>query len=129
METLEINQDLTQVGTKNATVVAMSGGVDSSVAAAMMSQEYNNVIGITLKLYDEKKVTKSKTCCAGSDIIDAKRIASKISIPHYVLDYEAIFKANSDKIKSYLAEFKSLCAEKKLFSAFSKSTIFLVSDS
>ena len=62
METLEINQDLTQVGTKNATVVAMSGGVDSSVAAAMMSQEHNNVIGITLKLYDEKKVTKSTTC-------------------------------------------------------------------
>jgi tRNA-specific 2-thiouridylase len=105
METLEINQDLTQVGTKNATVVAMSGGVDSSVAAAMMSQEHNNVIGITLKLYDEKKVTKSKTCCAGSDIIDAKRIASTINIPHYVLDYEAIFKANV--IDPFIAEYKA----------------------
>ena len=76
MGTLEINQDLTHVVTKKATVVAMSGGVDSSVAAAMMSQNHKNVIGITLKLYDEKKITKSKTCCAGSDIIDAKRIAS-----------------------------------------------------
>ena len=52
METLEINQDLTHVDTKKATEVAISGGVDSSVAAAMMSQNHENVIGITLKLYD-----------------------------------------------------------------------------
>jgi len=105
METLEINQDLTHVVTKKATVVAMSGGVDSSVAAAMMSQNHKNVIGITLKLYDEKKITKSKTCCAGSDIIDAKRIASNINIPHYVLDYEAIFKANV--IDPFIAEYEA----------------------
>jgi len=56
----------------------MSGGVDSSVAAAMMTRKANkNVIGITLKAYMmKKKVAKSKTCCAGSDILDAKRIAS-----------------------------------------------------
>ena len=62
----------------NPVVVAMSGGVDSSVAAAIMKKESSNVIGITLKLYDAKKVTKSKTCCAGADIIDAKKIANTI---------------------------------------------------
>ena len=76
METLEISRELDGVVTKEATVVAMSGGVDSSVAAAMMTSSQSNVIGITLKLYDEKKIAKSKTCCAGSDILDAKRIAS-----------------------------------------------------
>ena len=105
METLEINQELNQIDTQEATVVAMSGGVDSSVAAAMMSKDNSNVIGITLKLYDEKKIAKSKTCCAGSDILDAKRIASTINIPHYVLDYEAIFKANV--IDPFIAEYKA----------------------
>ena len=62
------NNNLPKKGTK--IVVAMSGGVDSSVAAAMMTRSQSNVIGITLKLYDEKKVAKSKTCCAGSDILD-----------------------------------------------------------
>ena len=105
METLEINQNLTHIGSKKATVVAMSGGVDSSVAAAMMSKDNKNVIGITLKLYDEKKIAKSKTCCAGSDIIDAKRIASTINIPHYVLDYEAIFKEKV--IDPFIAEYEA----------------------
>ena len=105
METLEINQDLNQISSANATVVAMSGGVDSSVAAAMMSKNNKNVIGITLKLYDEKKITKSKTCCAGADILDAKKIASTINIPHYVLDYEAIFKANV--IDPFIAEYEA----------------------
>ena len=55
-------------------VVAMSGGVDSSVVAALMKQEGYNVIGITLKLYDESKKTKEgRQCCAGQDILDAKR--------------------------------------------------------
>ena len=76
------------------TVVAMSGGVDSSVAAALMKKENENVIGVTLRLYDEKKISKSKSCCSGADIIDAKKIASDITIPHYVLDYEEIFKKN-----------------------------------
>ena len=105
METLEISRELDGVVTKEATVVAMSGGVDSSVAAAMMTRSQSNVIGITLKLYDEKKVAKSKTCCAGSDILDAKRIASTINIPHYVLDYESIFRENV--IDPFIAEYKA----------------------
>ena len=89
----------------NPVVVAMSGGVDSSVAAAIKTKESNNVIGITLKLYDEKKVTNSKTCCAGADIIDAKKIANTITIPHYVLDYEEIFKKNV--IDPFISEYQS----------------------
>ncbi|MFL2900134.1 MAG: tRNA 2-thiouridine(34) synthase MnmA [Candidatus Pelagibacterales bacterium] len=85
--TLDINN-------KKPTVVAMSGGVDSSVAAALMKRENDNVIGVTLRLYDEKKISKSKSCCSGVDIIDAKKIANDITIPHYVLDYEEIFKKN-----------------------------------
>jgi len=75
-------------------VVAMSGGVDSSVAAALMNNKNDNVIGITLRLYDEKKVSNSKTCCSGADIMDARKIANNITIPHYVLDYEKTFKEN-----------------------------------
>ncbi len=77
---------------ENPIVVAMSGGVDSSVAAALMKEKASNVMGVTLKLYDEKKVKNSKTCCAGVDILDAKKIANTISIPHYVLDFQDIFK-------------------------------------
>jgi tRNA-specific 2-thiouridylase len=77
---------------ENPIVVAMSGGVDSSVAAALVKKKAANVMGVTLKLYDEKKVKNSKTCCAGVDILDAKKIASTISIPHYVLDFQEIFK-------------------------------------
>ena len=77
---------------ENPIVVAMSGGVDSSVAAALMKKKASNVMGVTLKLYDEKKVKNSKTCCAGVDILDAKKIANTISIPHYVLDFQEIFK-------------------------------------
>ena len=83
-----------EIKNKKPTVVAMSGGVDSSVAAALMKKENENVIGVTLRLYDEKKISKSKSCCSGADIIDAKKIASDITIPHYVLDYEEIFKKN-----------------------------------
>jgi tRNA-specific 2-thiouridylase len=73
-------------------VVAMSGGVDSSVAAAMMKAAGHDVIGITLQLYDHGSATGRKgSCCAGQDIHDARRIAEQIGIPHYVLDYEARF--------------------------------------
>ncbi len=73
-------------------VVAMSGGVDSSVAAAMMKAEGHDVIGITLQLYDHGSATGRKgSCCAGQDIHDARRVADQIGIPHYVLDYEARF--------------------------------------
>lgn len=74
-------------------VVAMSGGVDSSVVAALMKEEGYDVIGVTLQLYDHgAAVSRAKSCCAGVDIHDARRAAEKIGIPHYVLDYESRFK-------------------------------------
>ncbi len=74
-------------------VVAMSGGVDSAVAAALMQREGYDVIGITLQLYDHGAATRrSGACCAGQDIHDARRAAEHLGIAHYVLDYEARFK-------------------------------------
>ncbi|MEJ8472735.1 tRNA 2-thiouridine(34) synthase MnmA [Roseibium algae] len=74
-------------------VVAMSGGVDSSVVAALMKQQGYDVVGVTLQLYDHgAAVSRAKSCCAGQDIHDARRAAEKIGIPHYVLDYESRFK-------------------------------------
>jgi tRNA-uridine 2-sulfurtransferase len=71
----------------------MSGGVDSSVAAAVLKQQGHDVIGVTLQLYDHgAAVGRSGTCCAGQDIHDARRVADKLAIPHYVLDYEQRFK-------------------------------------
>lgn len=73
-------------------VVAMSGGVDSSVAAALLKQQGHDVIGITLQLYDHGAASGRKgSCCAGQDIHDARRVADALSIPHYVLDYERRF--------------------------------------
>jgi tRNA-uridine 2-sulfurtransferase len=73
-------------------VVAMSGGVDSSVVAALMKAEGYDVVGITLQLYDHGEATGRKgACCAGQDIQDARRVADALQIPHYVLDYEARF--------------------------------------
>jgi tRNA-specific 2-thiouridylase len=73
-------------------VVAMSGGVDSSVVAALMKAEGYDVVGITLQLYDHgEAVGRKGACCAGQDIQDARRVADKLRIPHYVLDYEARF--------------------------------------
>lgn len=72
--------------------VAMSGGVDSSVCAALLADQGYDVIGLTMQLYDHGAATsKSKTCCAGQDIHDARRVADKVGFPHYVLDYEARF--------------------------------------
>ena len=66
-------------------VVAMSGGVDSSTVAGLMKNEGYNVIGITLKLSDDnQEIAKSKVCCSGQDIIDAKRVAHKLNIEHRV---------------------------------------------
>lgn len=74
-------------------VVAMSGGVDSSVCAAMLAREGYDVVGVTLQLYDHGAAIKNaKACCAGQDIYDAKRVAEKLGFPHYVLDYESKFK-------------------------------------
>ncbi|HWP25591.1 MAG TPA: tRNA 2-thiouridine(34) synthase MnmA [Xanthobacteraceae bacterium] len=74
-------------------VVAMSGGVDSSVTAAMLKAEGYDVVGVTLQLYDHGAAMHRKgACCAGQDIYDARAVADRIGIPHYVLDYERHFK-------------------------------------
>jgi tRNA-specific 2-thiouridylase len=74
-------------------VVAMSGGVDSSVVAGLLKAEGYDVVGITLQLYDHGQAMARKgACCAGQDIQDARRVAEALQIPHYVLDYEARFK-------------------------------------
>ena len=74
-------------------VVAMSGGVDSSVVAAMLAEEGYDVVGVTLQLYDHgAALAKKGACCAGIDIHDARRVAQERGFPHYVLDYENIFR-------------------------------------
>ena len=74
-------------------VVAMSGGVDSSVVAAMLKEEGYDVVGVTLQLYDHgAALAKKGACCAGIDIHDARRLAEEMGFPHYVLDYENIFR-------------------------------------
>jgi tRNA-specific 2-thiouridylase len=86
-------------------VVAMSGGVDSSVTAAVLADEGYEVIGITLQLYDHgAAVRRPNACCAGQDIHDARRVADKLGIAHYVLDYEDRFRAAviDDFADSYL---------------------------
>ena len=86
-------------------VVAMSGGVDSSTVAGMMKKQGYKVIGITLKLYDDaKEVAKSKQCCSGQDIMDAKRVAQKLNIDHKILYYQTKFKQGviDNFVDSYL---------------------------
>lgn len=74
-------------------VVAMSGGVDSSVVAALLHEEGYDVVGVTLQLYDYGEILKKKgACCAGQDIYDAKRVAEEKGFPHYVLNYESNFR-------------------------------------
>ncbi|HEY1996282.1 tRNA 2-thiouridine(34) synthase MnmA [Paraburkholderia sp.] len=78
---------------KMRVVVAMSGGVDSSVAAALMTRAGHEVIGLTLQLYDHGVTVRKKgACCAGQDIHDARRVAASLGISHYVLDYEERFR-------------------------------------
>ena len=72
-------------------VVAMSGGVDSSVAAVMLKKEGYNVLGVTLRLYNQLNTSKSKSCCAGIDIEDAKKVAKQYDFPHLVYDYQEKF--------------------------------------
>ena len=91
--------------TDTTVVVAMSGGVDSSTVAGMMKKEGYNVIGITLKLYDDgKEVAASKQCCSGQDIMDAKRVADKLGIEHKILYYQNKFKQGviDNFVDSYL---------------------------
>jgi tRNA-specific 2-thiouridylase len=84
---------LTKAPRDTRVVVAMSGGVDSSVTAALMAERGYEVIGITLQLYDHgQAVGKKGACCAGQDIYDARRVADRLGIAHYVLDYESRFR-------------------------------------
>ena len=87
-------------------VVAMSGGVDSSVTAALLARRGYDVVGVTLQLYDHgRAVGKAKACCAGRDIHDARRVAETVGFPHYVLDYESRFRESviDDFVETYLA--------------------------
>ncbi len=103
----EINPlDIHGLQTDARVVVAMSGGVDSSVVAAVLKHYGCDVIGVTLQLYDHgEAISDSKSCCAGRDIADARRVADMLDIPHYVLDYEARFREHvmDDFAESYLA--------------------------
>jgi tRNA-uridine 2-sulfurtransferase len=87
-------------------VVAMSGGVDSSVVAAMLARDGYEVIGVTLQLYDHGVAIRKKgACCAGQDVRDAQRVAERLGMPHYVLDYEERFR------KRVIDEFASSYAQ------------------
>ena len=105
-----MNKNLNSIGlskkpSETTVVVAMSGGVDSSTVAGMMKKEGYNVIGITLKLYnDGKEVASSKQCCSGQDIMDAKRVAHKLGIEHKILYYQDKFKQGviDNFVDSYL---------------------------
>lgn len=85
---------------------AMSGGVDSSVVAALLAREGYDVVGLTMQLYDHgAALAKKGACCAGRDIHDARRVAEAMGFPHYVLDYESLFKESviDDFVDTYLA--------------------------
>jgi len=101
MNTLGIDKDPKDT----RVVVAMSGGVDSSVAAALLHEQGYDVVGVTLQLYDTgTPAAKTKTCCAGQDIYDAKRVAEGRGFPHYVLNYESNFRESviDDFADSYI---------------------------
>src|ERR671913_2017322 len=90
---MQASFDLGRPASDARIVVAMSGGVDSSVVPALAARSGAEVIGVTLQLYDHgEAVRRSGSCCAGQDIYDAKTVADRLGIAHYVLDYEGRFR-------------------------------------
>jgi tRNA-uridine 2-sulfurtransferase len=105
LETVQRALDLPGRPADHRVVVAMSGGVDSSVAAALVKLAGFDTVGITLQLYDHGEAIRRKgACCAGQDIHDARRVSAKLDIPHYVLDFESRFREAviDDFVDTYL---------------------------
>lgn len=98
--------DLPGLPRESRVVIAMSGGVDSSVVAALLTNAGYDVVGLTLQLYDHgEAVHRAGACCAGQDIYDARRVADALGIPHYVLDYESRFR--EDVIERFVESYVS----------------------